>query len=106
MMLRNNETEISKTLLAMESPRRIALTGTPFQNSLIEYFRMTDWIRPGCLANSEPEFKKRYENRINSSLTVSFISLLTCVWLEIEFQISTFAITFPVGFFKRRTKRG
>ncbi len=77
LMLKSNTTENSKMLLAMETPRRIALTGTPFQNNLFEYYRMIDWIRPGCLAKSESEFGRTYVDKITSSMTVSFISFLS-----------------------------
>jgi len=33
----------------MKVTRRIALTGTPFQNNLPEYYVMANWCRPGCL---------------------------------------------------------
>jgi len=51
----------------MRAPRRIALTGTPFQNNLYEYYVMANWVRPGCL-NSIAEFKKDYVTPIMDGL--------------------------------------
>ena len=71
-MLKNNKSEISKALSIMKAPRRIALSGTPLQNDLFEYYRMAEWIKPGCLSNSEYEFERHYVKKIMSSLTVRF----------------------------------
>ncbi len=71
--LKNNKSEISKVLAKIQTPRRIALTGTPMQNNLLEYYRMTNWISPGCLCKSEQEFERSYNREIMSSLAVCFI---------------------------------
>jgi len=75
IMLKNNKSGISKALSSIKTPRRIALTGTPLQNNLIEYYRMAEWIRPGCLG-TEAEFEKKYVSKIMTSLTVSSNILL------------------------------
>jgi SNF2 family DNA or RNA helicase len=67
-MLKNKKSEISKVLSSMATPRRIVLTGTPLQNNLLEFYRMADWIRPGCLG-SESAFEKKFALKIMSSLT-------------------------------------
>ena len=72
IMLKNNRTGISKALGAIKTSRRIVLTGTPLQNNLIEFYRMADWIRPGCLG-TESQFEKEYALTIMDSLTVSFV---------------------------------
>jgi SNF2 family DNA or RNA helicase len=70
MMLKNKNTEISKTLFSMKTSRRIVLTGTPLQNNLMELYQMAHWIRPGCLG-AESDFEKNFVSTIMSSLTVS-----------------------------------
>ena len=49
LFLKNNQTGISKVLSMIDTKRRIALTGTPLQNNLMEYYRMANWIKPDCL---------------------------------------------------------
>jgi SNF2 family DNA or RNA helicase len=48
-MLKNNNTEIFKALDSIKTQLRLCLTGTPLQNNLMEYYRMSNWTRPGCL---------------------------------------------------------
>ena len=38
-----------KTLLKIETKYRLALSGTPIQNNLKEYYNMCEWVRPGFL---------------------------------------------------------
>jgi len=59
--------EMSPLLADMKGTRRIALTGTPFQNNLFEYFVMANWVRPGCLG-SVTDFKRDYVKPIMDGL--------------------------------------
>lgn len=60
-MLKNRTTAISKALSAMNRcKRRVILTGTPFQNSLTEYYRMATWVRPSCGLGNEADFDRNY----------------------------------------------
>ena len=70
LMLKNNKSEISKALGALQTKRRIALTGTPLQNNLKEFYQIADWIKPGCLG-TERSFEWKFSNPIMASLLVS-----------------------------------
>ena len=39
--------------------RRIALTGTPLQNNLLEYYTMISWVQPGFMGG-QGEFKSEF----------------------------------------------
>jgi SNF2 family DNA or RNA helicase len=59
-MLKNRDNLVFKALMGVQTLRRICLTGSPFQNNLLEYFRMVSYIRPGLLGTSERKFEKDY----------------------------------------------
>jgi transcriptional regulator ATRX len=67
LMLKNSSSLISKALSKVVTSRKIALTGTPLQNNLMEYFRIINWVRPGCIG-SEQEFEKKYMKILDESL--------------------------------------
>jgi len=50
-MLKNNTTSVFKALNKIQTKLRLSLTGTPLQNNLLEYYRMANWTRPGCLGS-------------------------------------------------------
>ena len=62
-MLKTNTSLIYKVLDASKAKLRLALTGTPLQNNLLEYFRMANWVRPNCLG-TESKFSQKYEKPI------------------------------------------
>lgn len=63
-----NSSKISSALSSVMTRRRIALTGSPIQNNLLEYYRMVSWVRPGVLGNSESAFDREYSIPIMAGL--------------------------------------
>ena len=58
-MLKTPTSNISKVLNAMDTKLRLALTGSPIQNNLYEYFRMASWVRPNSLG-TEASYTKDF----------------------------------------------
>ncbi|KAF3926902.1 hypothetical protein ABW20_dc0105328 [Dactylellina cionopaga] len=64
--LKTAENKSAQAIRALETPRRVILSGTPLQNDLKEFFVMVDFINPGILENYST-FKKQFENPIVKS---------------------------------------
>lgn len=67
-MLKKKENLAYKSFMKIKTRRRICLTGTPFQNNLLEYYHMVSFIRPNLLGESEKKFQKEYMDPIQSSM--------------------------------------
>lgn len=65
--LKNFGSGISTVAEKFKSKSRIALTGSPLANKLLEYFTMINWISPGYLGDLV-EFKAHYEEPIHQGL--------------------------------------
>lgn len=59
-VIKNKNSRISQSVGRMKTKMRIALTGSPLQNNLIEYFCMINWVKPGHLGRLKT-FQDRFE---------------------------------------------
>ncbi|KAM7250359.1 hypothetical protein ACFE04_022242 [Oxalis oulophora] len=64
-MIKNTRADTTQALKLVKSQRRIALTGSPLQNNLMEYYCMVDFVREGFLGSSN-EFRNRFQNPIEN----------------------------------------
>ncbi|KAJ9542426.1 hypothetical protein OSB04_028932, partial [Centaurea solstitialis] len=64
-MIKNTRADTTQALKQVKSQRRIALTGSPLQNNLMEYYCMVDFVREGFLGSSQ-EFRNRFQNPIEN----------------------------------------
>lgn len=64
-MIKNTRADVTHALKQVKCQRRIALTGSPLQNNLMEYYCMVDFVREGFLGSSH-EFKNRFQNPIEN----------------------------------------
>ncbi|CBK19482.1 DNA repair and recombination protein RAD54-like [Caenorhabditis elegans] len=60
--LKNLDGKLRKTLLSLEIPRRLILTGTPMQNDFEEFYSLLDFVRPSVFG-SIVEFRKMCSDR-------------------------------------------
>jgi DNA repair and recombination protein RAD54B len=64
--LKTAQNKSAQAIKALNTPRRIILSGTPMQNDLSEFFVMVDFVNPGTLG-SYNTFKKEFEGPIMKS---------------------------------------
>ncbi|TQN72902.1 Protein CHROMATIN REMODELING 20 [Colletotrichum shisoi] len=65
--LKNPESKLSMAAAQFRTQSRIALTGSPLANSVLEFFYMIDWVAPGYLGPLS-EFKACYAEPIQAGL--------------------------------------
>lgn len=58
--IKNHSTQNAKSVKAIKSDHRLALTGTPIENRLSELWSVFDYLMPGYLYSYQ-KFKKRFE---------------------------------------------
>jgi DNA repair and recombination protein RAD54B len=64
--LKNSNIKIFQALKNVQTARRIALSGTPMQNDLGEFFSIVDFINPGLLG-TDKSFKSLFTDPIDKS---------------------------------------
>ncbi|MDO8685479.1 MAG: DEAD/DEAH box helicase [Clostridiales bacterium] len=62
--IKNASTRTAKCVKAVKSKFRLALTGTPLENSVMDLWSVFDFVMPGFLG-SEAAFKMRYANDLH-----------------------------------------
>lgn len=67
--MRNRSAGIAAATSQFKSKSRIALTGSPLANNLLDYYAMVDWIAPGYLGNLV-QFKANYVEPIEEGLYI------------------------------------
>ncbi len=65
---KNPTAQRTSALKALKSKHRVALTGTPVENGLIEFWCIMDFVRPGLLG-SWKEFRDRFERPLTNVST-------------------------------------
>lgn len=65
--LKNPKAQISQATRLFRSKSRVAMTGSPLSNNLMEYWTMIDWIDPGFLGPSK-EFEAKFLHPIEDGL--------------------------------------
>jgi hypothetical protein len=63
--LRNADTQLHRALSSLTTQRRVALTGSPLQNKLLEFWTMMDFVRPGDM-QTEAVFRKQFVDPIDA----------------------------------------
>eukprot|EP00523_Entomoneis_sp_CCMP467_P001623 CAMPEP_0168750942 /NCGR_PEP_ID=MMETSP0724-20121128/17556_1 /TAXON_ID=265536 /ORGANISM="Amphiprora sp., Strain CCMP467" /LENGTH=312 /DNA_ID=CAMNT_0008799027 /DNA_START=96 /DNA_END=1031 /DNA_ORIENTATION=+ len=69
MVVKNTDTKTYSYLAQLQTTRRIALTGTPLQNNLMEYFNMFEFFIGREVMGSKSEFEREFEQPICRGLT-------------------------------------
>jgi hypothetical protein len=60
--IKNPGAQVTQSVKQLKSEHRLALTGTPLENRLLDLWSITDFIQPGYLGNQE-QFAETYEPR-------------------------------------------
>lgn len=72
--IKNASTRTAKCVKAVKSKYRLALTGTPVENSVMDLWSVFDFVMPGFLGN-EAAFKARYVNVVHCEGNTAFKGL-------------------------------
>ena len=88
------KTLVSRALKAMKADFRITLTGTPVENSLLDFWNLMDFLQPGYLDSARKFTQKFIEG---TGVEPTETSKLECLRKEV-------GVNYPQGFVLRRAK--
>ncbi len=60
--IKNPDAQITQSVKQLQAGQRLALTGTPIENRLLDLWSIVDFIQPGYLGNQQ-KFREKYEPR-------------------------------------------
>ncbi|KAK4177058.1 hypothetical protein QBC36DRAFT_140005 [Triangularia setosa] len=66
-LIKNPKAKRSQAAANFRTKSRIAMTGSPLTNNVMDYYAMINWVSPGYLSDIE-EFRSRYGNPIKEGL--------------------------------------
>jgi superfamily II DNA or RNA helicase len=61
--IKNPDAQVTQSVKQLKAAYRLALTGTPLENRLLDLWSITDFIQPGYLGNQE-RFTQTYDMRV------------------------------------------
>ena len=61
--IKNRQTQNAQAVKSIRARRRLVLTGTPLENSVLDLWSIFDFLMPGYLGTA-PDFRERYEQPI------------------------------------------
>ncbi|MCG9890457.1 MAG: DEAD/DEAH box helicase [Thermosynechococcaceae cyanobacterium MS004] len=68
--IKNPKAEQTKAILKLSAPHRLALTGTPVENRLLDLWSIFNFLNPGYLGK-ETQFRKNFESPIQKNNDVT-----------------------------------
>ncbi|MEP6662477.1 MAG: DEAD/DEAH box helicase [Verrucomicrobiota bacterium] len=63
--IKNPDAQVTQSVKQLKAEQRLALTGTPLENRLLDLWSITDFVQPGFLGTKET-FSEKYEPRANA----------------------------------------
>ncbi len=58
--IKNPKANLTKSILKLSAPHRLALTGTPIENRLLDFWSIFNFLNPGYLGN-QAQFRRNFE---------------------------------------------
>ncbi|KAL1542519.1 DNA helicase [Salvia divinorum] len=97
--IKNTKAETTKALKQVKCQRRIALTGSPLQNNLMEYYCMVDFVREGFLGCCT-DFQNPIENGQHSDATLEDVKIMNQRSYILQEQLKGFVHRMGASIFK------